>query len=287
MNIAIVGPGAIGSTFAYHLARAGHDVTVVARGQRLAYLEKTRAIVTSEGERAPVLVSGALDTQTPWDLVLVSVLDHQVDAVLPTLSQSAARQVMFMFNTFAPFDRLRDAVGAERFVFGFPAIAAQLQEGKLKAQVIPRALSFLQITIVTDPRWAEIFSKAGIPTDTQPEMHSWLRTHAALVAPMMTTFLRAYQRGRGITWEEAREMAAAMTEGFDLVRSLGHRLTPPSLETFSKLPAATHALLFWAISRSAAPATFANQGPTEARALIDAMATAAPGQSARLQALRP
>ncbi|WP_437548032.1 2-dehydropantoate 2-reductase N-terminal domain-containing protein [Sorangium sp. So ce367] len=37
MRIAIIGPGAIGSTFAHALARAGHDVTVIARGQRLAW----------------------------------------------------------------------------------------------------------------------------------------------------------------------------------------------------------------------------------------------------------
>ncbi|MCY1008568.1 hypothetical protein OV079_24005 [Nannocystis pusilla] len=40
MKIAILGRGGIGSTFAFQLARAGHDVTVIARGARLAYLER-------------------------------------------------------------------------------------------------------------------------------------------------------------------------------------------------------------------------------------------------------
>jgi len=31
MQIAIIGPGGIGSTFAFRLSRAGHDVTVIAR----------------------------------------------------------------------------------------------------------------------------------------------------------------------------------------------------------------------------------------------------------------
>jgi 2-dehydropantoate 2-reductase len=35
MQIAIVGPGSIGSTFAFWLSEAGHDVTVIARGTRL------------------------------------------------------------------------------------------------------------------------------------------------------------------------------------------------------------------------------------------------------------
>ncbi|OJH35520.1 ketopantoate reductase family protein [Cystobacter ferrugineus] len=287
MKIAIVGPGAIGSTFAFHLARAGHDVTVVARGARLARLEQDRAIVTTEGQRAPVEVSAALDTTTPWDLVLVSVLESQVDAVLPALRHSAAKQVMFMFNTFAPLDRLRDAVGAHRFVFGFPAILAELKEGKLKSHVIPRSFSALQLTIVTDPAWAEHFSKAGIPTDTQPDMHSWLRTHAAVVVPVMLTANRAHERGSGLSWKESRELALCLAEGFALVRSLGHPVTPSNLAILGKLPAPVTTLGLWMLSRHPLMASLGGHGSGEARTLIDAMVAAAPARSTRLQSLRP
>jgi 2-dehydropantoate 2-reductase len=70
-----------------------------------------------------VRVSSALDA-TGWDLVRVTVLASQVDAVLPALVASAAKTVMFMFNIFDPLRRLRDAVGPSRFAFGFPAILA-------------------------------------------------------------------------------------------------------------------------------------------------------------------
>jgi ketopantoate reductase len=43
------------------LSRAGHDVTVVARGKRLEQLERDQAIVSTSGERAAVRVSSALD----------------------------------------------------------------------------------------------------------------------------------------------------------------------------------------------------------------------------------
>ncbi|PTL77457.1 ketopantoate reductase family protein [Vitiosangium sp. GDMCC 1.1324] len=287
MKIAIVGPGSIGSTFAFHLARAGHDVTVVARGARLARLEKDRAIVTTDDRRAPVEVSAALDTTTPWDLVLVTVLESQVDAVLPTLQQSAAKQVMFMFNTFAPFDRLRDVVGANRFVFGFPAILAELKEGRLKAQVVPRSFAALQITIVTDPAWAETFSKAGIPTDTQADMHSWLRTHAALVVPLMIVGNRVHNRGSGLSWKESREIASGMAEGFSLVRSLGHPLTPSNVGVFSKLLAPLVTVAMWLMSRHPVMAIVGGQGPGEARTLLDGMVAAAPTRTAMLQSLRP
>ena len=38
MKIAVFGPGAMGSIFAARFARAGHSVTLIARGKRLATL---------------------------------------------------------------------------------------------------------------------------------------------------------------------------------------------------------------------------------------------------------
>jgi len=61
MQIAILGTGAIGSSFAYQLARAGHTVTVIARGARLEQLQRDGAIVLVSGERAAVQVNAALD----------------------------------------------------------------------------------------------------------------------------------------------------------------------------------------------------------------------------------
>jgi 3-hydroxyisobutyrate dehydrogenase-like beta-hydroxyacid dehydrogenase len=61
MKVAIIGPGAIGSTFAFQLSRAGHHVTVVARGARLQQISRDRAIVLATGERSAVTVATELD----------------------------------------------------------------------------------------------------------------------------------------------------------------------------------------------------------------------------------
>jgi 2-dehydropantoate 2-reductase len=164
MQIAIVGPGAIGSTFAFQLSEAGHDVTVIARGTRLEQLRHAGAIVTVDGERAAVHGSGEIDTTTDWDLVLVTVLVSQVDMLLPALSASAAKSVMFMFNTFQSLDRLRDAVGPQRFAVGFPAIAAGLNDGRLSSTILRRGM----LTTVSDPIWAKAFTDAGLPATVHP-----------------------------------------------------------------------------------------------------------------------
>src|ERR1700742_1782382 len=155
--------------------------------------------MTARGKRVEVAVSGALDATTFWDLVLVSVLAHQVDAVLPALAASAAKTVMFMFNTFEPLTRLREAVGAPRFAFGFPAILARVDDGKLTTDIVTRGL----LTTVTDAAWAKVFTDAGIPAVAHGDMESWLRTHAAMIVPFMIAVASAHTRGAGISWSEA------------------------------------------------------------------------------------
>ena len=138
LQIAIIGTGNIGSTFAYQLALAGgHAVTVIARpdSPRLRQLQRDGAIVRDDGTRAPVTVADRLDTATPYDLVSVTVPAQQVDTLIPALRDSAAARILFMVNQFDP-ERLRDAIGRPRCDFGMPFVQASLDaNGRLHAVI--------------------------------------------------------------------------------------------------------------------------------------------------------
>lgn len=283
MKIAIVGTGPIGSTFAFQLARKGHEVTVIARGKRLEQLQADQAIVTVDGQRAAVSVSAALDPAVAYDLVLVTVLESQVDVVLPALKASAAKTVMFMFNTFNSLSPLRDAVGKERFAFGFPAMFASLPGGKLKFTIVTRG----QITLSTEAVWAKVFTDAGILTLVQDDMQSWLRTHAVMIVAVMGSASVACARRAGISLAEATTYALAMREGFEVVRRLGNAVTPRAMAAMSRMPTFMLATLLWALSRLKVIRDLGGIGPSEPRTLIDAMSAAAPEHSARLRAIRP
>lgn len=284
MKIAVVGLGGIGSTFAFRLAKAGHEVTAVARGQRLEQLQRDGAVVSATGERAAVVASAALDPTIAWDLVLVTVLVSQVDAVLPALAASSARTVMFMFNTFEPFERLREVVGPARFAFGFPAILARVDGGVLKSEIVSRGM----VTTVTDPAWAEVFTGAGIAATVHADMESWLRTHAAMVVPFMILSGLSYARQAGVSWTEATNLARAMHEGLGLVRALGNTITPAPMGVLNWLPTSVVASLLWTVSRVGGVLRQAGAaGFGEPRALIDAMVAAAPGPLPALMAVRP
>jgi 2-dehydropantoate 2-reductase len=284
MQIAVVGPGGIGSTFAFQLARAGHGVTVVARGARLEQLRRDGAIITTDDERAPVRVSGELDADTDWDLVLVTVLVSEVDVLLAPLGRTAGKTVMFMFNTFDSLGRLRDAVGPQRFAFGFPALMASLEDGKLSATIPRRGIT----TTVSEPLWAKVFADAGIPATVHDDMESWLRSHAALIVPLAIAGGMARRRRRGISWVEAGRLARATDEAFRLVRGLGNVITPASVAMLARLPVPVLAALLWVLTRLPVfTSTIAAVPADEPRVLIDQMTAAAPGQTPELLAVRP
>jgi 2-dehydropantoate 2-reductase len=283
MKIILIGAGRIGSTVAFHLAKAGHQITVVARGTRFETLSREGAIVTTEGQRAPITVISSLDPATPYDLAIVTVPEHQVAPLLPMVSASSAKTILLMFNTFQGTELYRSAVGAERFTFGFPNMTAYLVEHRLRFSIDGPGM----VTTLMSPDLARLFKQAGMPAEVESDMDAFLRSHAALAVPLFLAALLTWQRKINLTWTEAQQLNVAWTEGFDLVRSLGHPLKPRIVAKLSRMPSLARTGFLWLFSRSKLVKNVGEFGPMETRWLIDAMAAAAPGRTPHLLALRP
>ena len=275
MRIAILGAGKIGSTFAFQLARTGrHDVTVIARpgSARLQQLQRDHGVVNTRGERAEVRVSDALDEQTPYDLVVITLLAHQVGAVLPALRRSAARCVLFMFNTFEP-ERLQDAVGVERCGFGMAFVQADFDpEGRLKATIGAAG----QRTLLGQGRWVEVFTAAGLPAALETDMPRWLRCHVPLCVAFESVSVAGQRRGGGASWTEATVVARGMHEGFALIKGLGHRIYPRGKARLHGCPTWVVAVMLWSLSRLRSFRELLASGESECRALVGTMLAAAP-----------
>lgn len=88
MKICIFGAGAIGGALGVHLARGGHDVSLVARGPHLAAI-RARGLTLRQKEAADItLRMPAGDDPAafgPQDLVIIGVKAHGVPAILPQL----------------------------------------------------------------------------------------------------------------------------------------------------------------------------------------------------------
>ena len=274
LQIAVVGVGGIGSAFAFQLARTGrHQVTAVARPGSLRFeqLKRDGGVVNTKLEWAELGVADRLDEQVPYDLVLVTLLAHQVEAILPALQRCRAKAILFMFNNFEP-EQLRDAVGAERCSFGMPFLQASLDgDGKLTAKIGAGG----QKCKISNQAWVDVFNAAGLPAVVEPKMFLWLRCHVPLGAAFESVSVAAMRRGGGASWKEALVIARGARESFTLIQRLGYHLYPSGKAFLHASPTWVLASILWSLSRISSFRELLATGLNECRALIDVLIASA------------
>src|SRR5579875_2878265 len=248
LRIAIIGMGGIGSTFAFQFARAGkHNVTGIARPEspRLRQLQHDGGVVNTKGERAEMRVADRLDEEAAYDLVLVTLPAHQVEAVMPAIQRSKAKWIQFMCNTFEP-EALQVAVGANRSSFGMPFVQGSLDAGgRLNAKIGVGG----QKSIMNNQEWCEVFDASGLPARFEPEMLLWLRCHVPMCIAFESVSVAAVRCGGGASWGEAMVLARGVKESFLLIRWLGHGIYPAGKARLSRSPAFVTASILWFMSR--------------------------------------
>jgi 2-dehydropantoate 2-reductase len=192
MRIVVVGAGVIGSTYGGRLARLGHDVTLLARGQRLADLQAHGLVLedAGSGQRTEISlpVLSELSQDDRYDLVLVPVRSDQLATTLPILVDLVnCPDVLFFGNTVEHQTKLVAALGA-RALFGFPA-AAGVREGV----IIRYVLIHQQKTMLGEAdgtstararRLQTMFGDAGLPTRISTNIGGWMLGHSAFVVPI-------------------------------------------------------------------------------------------------------
>ena len=291
LRIAVLGAGKIGSAFAFQLVHVGgHNVTVIARpgSLRMQQLQRDNAIINVKGQRASVQVSEALDEQTPYDLVIVTLLAHQTDALLPILTRSAAKSIQFMFNTFHP-ERLQEAIGGERCCLGMPFVQATLDsDGRLKSTIGAGG----QKTIMSQQCWVDVFNAAGLPAALEPDMALWLRCHTPMCVAFESVSVAGERRGGGASWKEALTLARGVHASYKLITRLGYQVYPKAKQRINDRPTVSLAAMLWSISRVRPFRELLATGEAECGALVDSMVAAAllakmPVAVSNIQAMKP
>jgi len=91
MKICVIGGGgAIGGYLAAKLARAGNQVTVVARGATLEAIQRNGLTLHMEDEPRPIIARVAAvekirDVDTP-DVIMLAVKAHQIEPIIDDLA---------------------------------------------------------------------------------------------------------------------------------------------------------------------------------------------------------
>ena len=123
MKIAIMGSGGVGGFFGAKLARAGEEVTFIARGEHLKAIRQHGLQIKSASEGECVVKSSTTDDPSsvgPVDLVLFSVkaFDTETAAkqILPTLSSDTV--VLTLQNGLDNAEKIARIIGPERVLAG-------------------------------------------------------------------------------------------------------------------------------------------------------------------------
>ena len=247
MRIAVIGAGVVGSLYAARLAGAGQSVTLVARGRRLAALQRGPIQIlndeTGVGAAATVAVVASLRPDDDYDLALVVVRADQIDALLPKLKENhGVKGFLFLHNRVAGSAALAQAVGPERMLLGFPGAGGWLDGDIVRYRLIPEQPTTLgEPDGLVSPRLrqiASVFEAAGFKVSLSRHMDDWLKTHAMLV----TAIAGAIYLGHGSTkavaksHDSIRTLVQGIRHGFGLLTAAGVTIQPRKLALLVSLP---------------------------------------------------
>ncbi|MGC9468246.1 MAG: ketopantoate reductase family protein [Anaerolineae bacterium] len=252
MRILVYGAGPLGSLFAARLHQAGHDVSLLARGQRLEEIREHGVVIhnvlTDETFSAPVKAVEALDPEDTYGLVLVVMRKNAVLEILPVLAANRhTPNVLFLHNNAAGPDVLVQALGRDRVLIGFPSSAGYRQGHVVHAltgteddeAVIPFGEVDGRITARTRQVAEVLESAPGFAAEIRTDMDTWLKYHVALLMPSIAPALYASgtDRVRMARTRDALVLAVrAIREGFAVLRSLDYPVTPARFRLFQWLP---------------------------------------------------
>ncbi|WP_166983943.1 ketopantoate reductase family protein [Paramicrobacterium fandaimingii] len=193
MKILVYGAGVLGSLYAARLHDAGHDVSLLARGDRLTSLRE-RGVLLAENDSKKITQVPVRAVESPagkYDLILVFVRSHQVETVLEQLVGNDG-DVLFLVNWAGGPEPLAAAIGRERVLLGFGN-----QGGTMDGDIIRYGRRTLLTRLVSMPigeldgqttprvqRILQMLRSAGFTAKAEPRMDAWLKTHAAFEVPL-------------------------------------------------------------------------------------------------------
>lgn len=225
MKIAIMGTGGVGGYFGGLLARAGHDVTFIARGAHLEAIQENglRVISSNDGDFfAPGNAVQDTSDVGHQDLVLFTVKmyhnDEAINAVKPLMGPASL--VLTLQNGIDNGEQLVAAFGRERVLIGSCYMEGRIREPGVVTQGGPGAASFGELEPGITERCQQllaIFQEANWRVELQENMpgmlwkkFSYLAGSAAVGAATRTFFgeMRTVPETRAVIQSAIEEILA-------------------------------------------------------------------------------
>jgi 2-dehydropantoate 2-reductase len=225
VRIAIIGAGGVGGYYGAHLAKAGEDVTLIARGAHLAAMRERGLVIRAGGteETFAVRATGDPSSVGTVDLAIIAVklwaTAEAARSALPLLGPETA--VVSLQNGVDKDDEIAAIVGRERMLGGVTYIAAQIAEpGVIAIGGINAKLLFGEFDTTRSARvdaFAAAAERAGLDYAVPPDIRraiwekfAFLTTMSGATALMRTGIgpIRSHPGSRRIMTALLEEAAA-------------------------------------------------------------------------------
>ncbi|NMM61888.1 ketopantoate reductase family protein [Clostridium sp. P21] len=242
MKILIYGAGVLGSYAAYELNRAGHEVTILARGKRYEELMEKELVIRHWLQRKTTVdkinVVKELLPEDYYDATFIVMQNSQVEAVLSTISANVGCPLfVFVGNEDKAKEvsyKIKNAAkGNPRILFGFFSIGGRRQEGKV-ISVHTKHPDFdigdLEGEDDYKPIIEKIFKATSFKVKYHVNMEDFLKSHIAFIMPLAYLAYMSNCDLRKIAWNKSILNSAidAIIEGLEVLVKLGYKIDPES-----------------------------------------------------------
>ena len=183
MKIAIYGAGGVGGYYGAVLARAGHEVALVARGAHLAAIRRNGLRVRSPGGDFEVRPSRATDDPAeigPVDAVIVAVKSLHLAAVRDGIAPLLAPDTLVvpLLNGVDAHEALLPAVGRARMGKGLTRIISEIaRPGEIRHVGLEPYVAMAEWDGGTSPRVEALVAalvEAGVQAEVPPDIDAAL-----------------------------------------------------------------------------------------------------------------
>lgn len=249
MKIIVLGAGVQGTLYAVRLARAGHDVTLIARGTRAAELRLRGAVIeealSARTDTVQLPISERLSPDAHADVCLVAVRREQITEILLDLvAATAIRRFVFMVNHANGSERILNALSPARVVLAFPGTAGSINGGVdhyVEVHQQPTAVDTNAEDIVA------LFRGAGFRVARVRDMDAWLRRHAIFVTAVAGALYEAGGDARRLadSPEGVGIFIKAVREGWSALDRRGVKPAPLALRTILSWVPLPLAIAYW------------------------------------------
>jgi len=240
MKIMVAGSGGVGGYFGGKLAKAGFDVTFVARGTHLRAMQTNGLTVKSilgDFEIPTVKATDHLGAIADCDLVILAVKAWQVSALALELKDVISRNAVILplQNGVMAYEELREHIDGRHLLNGLCKIFSKIESpGVISHFGITPTILFGEADNALSDRVLkirEIFSTAGIYSEIPPDIRAetWKKFIPICVSGLLAITKTTYGELREIC-ETRQMMIGLLNEIYELSEKIGIGIEPGFVE---------------------------------------------------------